>query len=195
MICAARRLISYWKDWLFFIYMILLQDFVPEWNSCPSMTRSGTSKHFWLCHINKYRAIRGKQSELALGQKSPQYYFNTSGLRWLIISLSPDDSLLGRYVKLLVLFLSLSLKRIHTVIMKSLKCSSQCCGLSHWMVCVSIQPTNPVHTFIRYQPNPLIHTSQHTYMPEWFTVLIYLILSGNYKTFSSKREFPFPHEN
>ena len=39
---STGRLISHWNRWSFRVYMIPLQDFVPEWNSCPG-TRTGVA--------------------------------------------------------------------------------------------------------------------------------------------------------
>ena len=73
------RPISHQNGWLFRVYMIPLWDFVPEWNSRPG-TRTGVNSRrgdsrrhdiLWWYHVNKYRAIRGNRSELALGRKSP----------------------------------------------------------------------------------------------------------------------------
>ena len=59
---------------MFCVYMILLRDFVPEWNSHPG-TRTGVNSHprdiLWWYHVNKYRAMRGNRSELALRWKLP----------------------------------------------------------------------------------------------------------------------------
>ena len=35
---------------------------------------------FWLCHVIKYRATRGKRSKIALAGKSPQCHVNTPEL-------------------------------------------------------------------------------------------------------------------
>ena len=81
----TSRPISHHNRWLFCVYIIPLQDFVPEWNSHPG-TRTGVNSHWgdlrqhdilWWYHVNKYRAVRGNQSELASGQKSPRCHVNT----------------------------------------------------------------------------------------------------------------------
>ena len=67
------------------VYMIPLLDFIPEWNSRPGTTtgvnsRRGDSRRhdiLWWYHVNKYRAMRGNWSELALVQKSPRCLVNT----------------------------------------------------------------------------------------------------------------------
>jgi len=62
------------------VYMIQLRDFVTEWNSRPG-TRTGVNlrRHdiLWWYHVNKYRAMRGNQSELAPGRLSPRCRVNT----------------------------------------------------------------------------------------------------------------------
>ena len=82
--CTSRP-ISHQNGWSFHIYMIPLWDFVPEWNFHPS-TRTGVNSRWgdsrwhdilWWYHVNKYRAMRGNQSELAPGRKSPPCYVNT----------------------------------------------------------------------------------------------------------------------
>ena len=75
---STGRPISYRNGWTFRIYMIPLQDFVPEWNSCPgtrtrvNSRRGDLCRHdiLWWYHVNKYRAMRGNRSELAPRQKS-----------------------------------------------------------------------------------------------------------------------------
>ena len=73
------------KGGRFCVYMIPLQDFVPEWNS-RSGTRTGVNSCrgdsrwrdiLWWYHVNKYRAMRGNRSELAPGRKSPRCHVNT----------------------------------------------------------------------------------------------------------------------
>ena len=57
----------------------------PEWNSRPGTrtgvkSRRGDSRRhdiLWWYHVNKFRAIRGNRSELALGRKSPRCHVNT----------------------------------------------------------------------------------------------------------------------
>ena len=69
----------------FRVYMIPLRDFVPEWNSRPGTTtgvnsRRGDSRRhdiLWWYHVNKYRAMRGNQSELAPAWKSLRRHVNT----------------------------------------------------------------------------------------------------------------------
>ena len=81
---STGRPISHWNRWSFHVYMIPLWDFVLEWNSRPG-TRTGVNSRkgdscrhniLWWYHVNKYRAMRGNRSELALGQKSPQCHVN-----------------------------------------------------------------------------------------------------------------------
>ena len=71
--------------WSFRVYMMPLRDFVPEWNSRPG-TRTGVNSRrgdshrhdiLWWYHVNKYRAMRGNQSELAPGRLSPRCRVNT----------------------------------------------------------------------------------------------------------------------
>ena len=74
------KLIWIWNEQSYPVYM------TPEWIFVPGLkSRSGTRtgvnsrRHDILCwyHVNEYRAIRGNQSELALGWKSPRYHVNT----------------------------------------------------------------------------------------------------------------------
>jgi len=82
---STGRPISNLNECLFRVYMILLRDFVPEWNSCPGATtgvnsRRGDSRQhdfLWWYHVNKCRAMRGNRSELAPGRKSPRCHVNT----------------------------------------------------------------------------------------------------------------------
>ena len=68
---STGRLISQWNVWSFCVYMMLLRDFILEWNSRPSTT-TGVNSHqhdiLWWYHVNKCRAMRGNcgPSELAL---------------------------------------------------------------------------------------------------------------------------------
>ena len=82
---STGRPISHWNGWSFWIYMIPLQGFVPEWNSRPcTRTRVNSQlgdscRHnilWWYC-VNKYRAMRGNWSELAQGRKSLRCHVNT----------------------------------------------------------------------------------------------------------------------
>ena len=82
---STGRPMSHRNGWSFRVYMIPLRDFVPEWNSRPG-TRTGVKSRrgdsclhdiLWWYHVNKYRAIRGNRSELALGRKSPRCHVNT----------------------------------------------------------------------------------------------------------------------
>ena len=77
---STGRPISHRNEWSFRVYMTLLQDFVPEWDSRPG-TRTGLNSRLWdsrrhdilwWYHVNKYRAMRGNRSELAPGRKSPR---------------------------------------------------------------------------------------------------------------------------
>ena len=83
---STIRPTSHQNGWSFRIYMIPLQDFVPDWNSRPG-TRTGVNSHrgnshrhyiLWQYHVNKYRAVRGNRSELApVPHKHPlSYNFN-----------------------------------------------------------------------------------------------------------------------
>ena len=82
---VTGRPISHQNGWSFRVYMIPLRDFIPEWNSLPG-TRTGVNSRrgdshrhdiLWWYHVNKYSAIRGNRSELALGQMSPWCHVNT----------------------------------------------------------------------------------------------------------------------
>ena len=82
---STGRPIWHRNGWTFCVYMIPLQDFVPEWNSCPG-TRTGvnscrgdTRQHdiLWWYHVIKYRAMRGNRSELVTRWKSPRCHVNT----------------------------------------------------------------------------------------------------------------------
>ena len=91
---STCRPISHRNGWTFRVYMILFQDFVPEWNSRPRIrtrenSRQGEScQHniLWWYHVNKYRAMRGNQSELAPGRKSPQCHVNTPWVKYMCSS-------------------------------------------------------------------------------------------------------------
>ena len=83
----------------FRVYMIPLRDFVPEWNSRPGTTtgvnsRRGDSRRhdiLWWYHVNKYRAMRGNQSELARAWKSLRRHVNTPlGLDLFLSSVATD---------------------------------------------------------------------------------------------------------
>ena len=82
---STGRPISHRNGWSFRVYMILLRDFLPEWNSCLS-TRTGVNSHrgdsprhniLWWYRVNKYRPMRGNRIELAPGKKSPRCHVNT----------------------------------------------------------------------------------------------------------------------
>ena len=82
---STGRPISHRNGWSFLVYMIPLRDFVPEWNSSPG-TRTGVNSRrgdshrhniLWRYHVNKYRAMIGKRSELAPGRKSPRCHVKT----------------------------------------------------------------------------------------------------------------------
>ena len=82
---STGRPISHRNGWSFRVYMIPLQDFVPEWNS-RSGTRTGVNsrrgdsrRHNILgwYHVNKYRAMRGNRSELSPGRKLPRCHVKT----------------------------------------------------------------------------------------------------------------------
>ena len=78
------RLISHQNVWSFRDYMIPLLDFEPEWNSRLGTTTGVNScwgdshRHVILrwYHVNKCRAMRGNQSELAPTRKSPRCHVN-----------------------------------------------------------------------------------------------------------------------
>ena len=84
--CATRSYretdFIYRNEWLFFVYMIPLRDFLPEWNSRPGTATGVNSRQydsfrydiFWWYHVNQYRATRRNQSELAPARKSPRYH-------------------------------------------------------------------------------------------------------------------------
>ena len=82
---STGRPISHRNGWSFYVYMILLRDFVPEWNSCPGARTGVNSRRGDSCrhnilrwyHVNYYRAMRGNRSELAPGRKSPRCHVNT----------------------------------------------------------------------------------------------------------------------
>ena len=82
---STGRPISHLNGRSFRVYMIPLRDFVPEWNSGPGARTGVNSRRgdscrdniFWWYHVNKYRAKRGKRSELALGRKWPRCHVNT----------------------------------------------------------------------------------------------------------------------
>ena len=73
------RPISHRNEWSFRVYMVQLRNFVPEWNSRFGTTtgvkshRGDSRRHdiLWWYLVNKYRAMRGNRSELALTRKSP----------------------------------------------------------------------------------------------------------------------------
>ena len=79
------RPISHRNVWSFRVYMILLRDFVLEWNSRPGATTGVNScrddSHWhdflWWYHVNKCRAMRGNWSELVAARKPPQCHVNT----------------------------------------------------------------------------------------------------------------------
>ena len=60
---------QHWNGWSIHVYMIPLQDFVLEWNSCPGTTTKVNSRWgdscrhhiLWWYHVNKYRVMRGNQ--------------------------------------------------------------------------------------------------------------------------------------
>ena len=112
---STGRPISHRNGWSFRVYMIPLRDFVPEWNSRPGArtgvnSRRGDSRRhniLWWDHVNKYRAMRGNQSELAPGRKPPRCHVNTP----LAISCCPfhfPGWLENFFLSLLCLPLSLS---------------------------------------------------------------------------------------
>ena len=81
---STGRPISHRNGWSFRVYKIPLWDFVLEWNSRHGArtggwwgggvnSRRGDSRWhdiLWWYHVNKYRAMRGNLSEIALGRKS-----------------------------------------------------------------------------------------------------------------------------
>ena len=76
---------SHRNEWLFRVYLISLQDFIPKWNSRPGTTTGVNSRlgdsHLhgilWWYHVNKCRAMRGNWSELAPAWKSPRCHVIT----------------------------------------------------------------------------------------------------------------------
>ena len=73
------------KECSFCVYMIPLWNLVPEGNSRPS-GRTGVNSRWgdsyrhdilWWYHVNKCRAMRGNQSDLAPGRKLPRCHVNT----------------------------------------------------------------------------------------------------------------------
>ena len=74
---STGRPISLRNGWSFRVYMILLRDFVPEWNCRPGTTtgvnsRRGDSRRhgiLWWYHINKYSAMRGNPEWSTAGAK------------------------------------------------------------------------------------------------------------------------------
>ena len=98
---STSRLISPQNLWSFHVHMILLRDFIPDWNAHPSTT-TGVNSHqgdscqhdiLWWYHVNKCRAMRGNRSELASGRKSPRCHVNTPYIQS------------GRYTRTKLLFL------------------------------------------------------------------------------------------
>ena len=71
------------------VYMILLRDFVPEWNSRHGTTTGVNSCRgdlrrndiLWWYHENRYRAMRGNRSELVPARKLPRCHVNTPLVR------------------------------------------------------------------------------------------------------------------
>ena len=82
---STGRPISHRNLWSFRVYMIPLQNFVPEWHSRSGTTTGVTSRRgdsrrhdiLWWYLVNKYRATRGNRSELTPARKSPQRHVNT----------------------------------------------------------------------------------------------------------------------
>ena len=82
---STSRLISPQNLWSFHVYMILLRDFIPDWNAHPSTTTGVNSRQgdscqhdiLWWYHVNKCRAMRGNQSELTQEWKLPRCHVNT----------------------------------------------------------------------------------------------------------------------
>ena len=76
---------SHWNEWSFRVYMIPLQNLIPEWNSRPgartrvNLRRGDSCGHdiLWWYYVNKCRAMRGNQSELILAWKLPWCHVNT----------------------------------------------------------------------------------------------------------------------
>ena len=76
--------ISHRKEWSFRVYMILLRNLVPEWNSRPGArtgvnSRWGDSRRhdiLWWYYVNKCRAMRGNRSGFARARKSPRCHVN-----------------------------------------------------------------------------------------------------------------------
>ena len=82
---STSRPTSQRNVWSFCVYMIPLWEFVLESNSRSSTTTRvnscwGDSRQhdiLWRYHVNKCRPMRGNQSELAPGRKSPRCHVNT----------------------------------------------------------------------------------------------------------------------
>ena len=53
--------------------------FSPRCETGVNLRRGDSRRHniLWWYHVNKYRAMRGNRSELALGRKSPRCHVNT----------------------------------------------------------------------------------------------------------------------
>ena len=69
---STGRPISHRNGWSFLVYMIPLRE-------RENSRRGDSHRHdiLWRYHVNKYRAIRGKRSELAPGRKSSRYHVKT----------------------------------------------------------------------------------------------------------------------
>ena len=82
---STGRPISHRNVWSFRVYMIMLREFVPEWNSRPGTTTGVSSRRvdsrrhdiLWWYHVNKRRAMRGNRSELTPTRKSSRCHVNT----------------------------------------------------------------------------------------------------------------------
>ena len=94
---STGRPISHRNGWSFRVYMIPLRDFVLEWNSRSGVrtgvnSRRGDSRRhniLWWYHVNKYRAMRGNQSELTPGScKHPLSDNNMHERTWYHIFVS-----------------------------------------------------------------------------------------------------------
>ena len=65
--------ISHRNKWLFRIYMIPLQDFLPWYNNRGELMPGDLHRHYdvlWWYHVNKFRAMRGNPSELVPAWKA-----------------------------------------------------------------------------------------------------------------------------
>ena len=82
---STGRPISYRNGWSFRVYRIPLRNFVTDENSRPGTTTGVNSRRgdlcrhgiLWWYHVNKYRTMRGNQSELGRARTSLRCHVNT----------------------------------------------------------------------------------------------------------------------